>query len=403
MSPEVIQTNLNTIWIIVAAALVFFMQAGFAMMESGMVRSKNSINVIMKNYTDMCFGGLVFWAVGYGLMFGTSTTGWFGTDHFLMRTGEGSEFAILLFQMMLAATAATIVSGALAERIRFVPYLFAAMAITGIVYPVFGSWVWNENGWLATRGFVDFAGSTVVHSIGGWCALAGVMVLGPRLGKYGSDGESREIGGHNLPLVAFGGLILWLGWFGFNGGSTLEANSAIGRICLNTHLSGAAGVVGFILARVIFGGRLLMTQTVNGGLAGLVAVTAGCATMDPAFAVVTGMTAGVVCVMAMSLFEPLQIDDAVGAIAVHGVCGIWGTLAAGLFYEGDMMSIARIQTQLLGIAAAFLWAFPASWITFKIISTVVDLRCSSMDEQRGLDFSEHHEVGYPEFQSNLHS
>ncbi|MEO1526384.1 MAG: ammonium transporter [Planctomycetota bacterium] len=402
MTPEDIQNNLDTAWIVVAAVLVFFMQAGFAMLESGMVRSKNSINVIMKNYTDMCFGAIVFWALGYGLMFGSSS-GYFGTDHFMLGEGEGSELAILFFQMMFAATAATIVSGALAERIRFVPYLFAAMTITGVIYPIYGSWVWNADGWLATRGFVDFAGSTVVHSVGGWCALAGVMVLGPRLGKYAQDGQSREIGGHNLPLVAFGGLILWFGWFGFNGGSTLTADQSIGKICLNTHLAGAAGVVGFIMARVIFGGKLLMTQTVNGGLAGLVGITAGCATMDPAYAVATGLAAGFVCVIAMSLCEPLQLDDAVGAIAVHGVCGVWGTLAAGMFYEGDLMNMARVQTQLLGITAAFLWAFPTSWVTFKIISAIVDLRCSSMDEQRGLDFTEHHEVGYPEFQGQLHA
>ena len=410
MTPEIIQENLNTVWILVAGALVFFMQAGFAMLESGMVRSKNSINVIMKNYTDMCFGAIVFWVLGYGLMYGTANlsgflgvAGIFGTDNFMLREADGGTWAILFFQMMFAATAATIVSGALAERIRFVPYLFAAMMITGVIYPIFGCWVWNEGGWLNKLGFVDFAGSTAVHSVGGWCALAGVMVLGPRLGKYGEDGESREIGGHNLPLVAFGGLILWLGWFGFNGGSTLEANSSIGRICLNTHLSGAAGVVGFIIARVLFGGKLLMTQTVNGGLAGLVAVTAGCATMDPGFAIATGLIAGVVCVVATSLCEPLKLDDAVGAIAVHGMCGVWGPLAAGMFYEGDLMNFARIQTQLIGIAAAFAWVFPVAWLTFKSISAVVNLRCSSMDEQRGLDYSEHHEVGYPEFQAQMHS
>ncbi|MEO1618868.1 MAG: ammonium transporter, partial [Planctomycetota bacterium] len=285
---------------------------------------------------------------------------------------------------------------------RFVLYVFAAMAITGFIYPVYGSWVWNSEGWLAQAGFVDFAGSTVVHSVGGWCALAGVMVLGPRLGKYGEDGESREIGGHNLPLVAFGGLILWLGWFGFNGGSLLAVDQSLGQICLNTHMAGAAGVVGFIMGRVIFGGRLLMTQTVNGGLAGLVGVTAGCATMDPAFAVLTGLIAGFVCVIATSLFEPLQIDDAVGAVAVHGICGIWGTIAAGMFYQGDLMNMERIYIQLVGIAAAFAWAFSTSWLTFRVISLIVDLRCSSRDEQRGLDYSEHHEVGYPEFQTRMH-
>ena len=400
---ELIQTNMNVLWIAVCAALVFFMQAGFAMLESGMVRSKNSINVIMKNYTDMCFGALVFWIVGYGLMFGTNLNGWYGTDTFCLSDGTPWDYSVLVFQMMFAATAATIVSGALAERIRFSAYVVAAMVITGVIYPVFGSWCWNEGGWLNQRGFIDFAGSSVVHSVGGWCALAGLMVLGPRLGRYGDDGEVREIGGHNLPLVAFGGLILWFGWFGFNAGSTLEANDQIGGIILNTHLSGACGVVGFVLCRMLFGGKILMTDTVNGGLAGLVGITAGCATMHPTFAVVTGLIAGVVCVLATGICTKMKWDDAVGAVAVHGVCGAWGTLAAGMFFMDDVANVARMHTQLVGILACFTWTFPAALITFKTVSMVVNLRVSTTEEQRGLDFSEHHEVGYPEFQPTLHN
>ena len=198
-----------------------------------------------------------------------------------MVEGDPSDYMVLVYQMMFAATAATIVSGALAERIRFGAYVFVAMIITGFIYPVFGCWVWNDGGWLASKGFIDFAGSSAVHSVGGWCALAGLIVLGPRLGRFGDDGEVREIGGHNLPLVAFGGMILWFGWFGFNGGSTLAADESIGGIMLNTHLSGAAGVVGFVLTRILTGGKLIMTDTVNGGLAGLVAITAGCASMSP--------------------------------------------------------------------------------------------------------------------------
>ena len=400
---ELVQTNMNVVWVAICAALVFFMQAGFAMLESGMVRSKNAINVIMKNYTDMCFGALIFWAVGYGLMFGTNTNGYWGTDTFALSDGTAWDYSVLMFQMMFAATAATIVSGALAERIRFSAYVVAALVITGFIYPIFGSWCWNEGGWLAEKGFIDFAGSSVVHSVGGWCALAGLVVLGPRLGRYGDNGEVREIGGHNLPLVAFGGLILWFGWFGFNAGSTLAVEDRIGQIMLNTHLSGAAGVVSFVVIQLFIGGKILMTDTVNGGLAGLVAITAGCATMSPIYAIATGLIAGGVCVFASSLCNNMKWDDAVGAVAVHGVCGAWGTLAAGIFFMDDIGNMARIQTQLIGIGACFAWAFPAALITFKVVSTIVPLRVSTTEEQRGLDFSEHHEVGYPEFQPTLHS
>ncbi len=403
---ETLQTNMNFLWVAICAALVFFMQAGFAMLESGMVRSKNSINVIMKNYTDMCFGALIFWAVGYGVMFGSVTDAWglIGTDNFMMSDGNSWDYMVMTYQMLFAATAATIVSGALAERIRFGAYVLVAILITAVVYPIFGCWVWNEGGWLNKLGFIDFAGSSVVHSLGGWCALAGLVVLGPRLGRFGEDGEVREIGGHNLPLVAFGGMILWFGWFGFNGGSTLEASSDIGAILLNTHLSGAAGVVGFVLTKLILSdGKLLMTDTVNGGLAGLVGITAGCATMSPSYAVATGLTAGFLCVGASALCLKWKWDDAVGAVAVHGVCGAWGTLAAGLFLTGDMFNPQVIAVQAIGIATCFAWTFTTAWAAFKIVSVIVDLRVSTTDEQRGLDFSEHHEVGYPEFQATLHN
>lgn len=401
---EALQTNMNFLWVAICAALVFFMQAGFAMLESGMVRSKNAINVIMKNYTDMCFGALAFWAVGYGIMFGVTSDAWglFGTDKFMLE-GESWDYMVLTYQMMFAATAATIVSGALAERIRFGAYVLVAILITSFIYPVFGCWVWNEGGWLNQMGFIDFAGSSVVHSVGGWCALAGLVVLGPRLGRFGEDGEVREIGGHNLPLVAFGGMILWFGWFGFNGGSTLAADDSIGGILLNTHLSGAAGVVGFVLTRILFmDGKLLMTDTVNGGLAGLVGITAGCATMSPTYAVLTGLAAGLICVIASAICTSLKWDDAVGAVAVHGVCGAWGTLAAGLFLKGNMYNWEIVSVQLIGIAACAAWTFTMAWVAFKVVSIVVDLRVSTTDEQRGLDFSEHHEVGYPEFQASLH-
>jgi len=313
LTSQALQGNMNFLWVAICAALVFFMQAGFAMLESGMVRSKNAINVIMKNYTDMCFGALVFWAVGYGLMYGTTEgIGLFGTDKFLLE-GSSWEYMQLMYQMMFAATAATIVSGALAERIRFGAYAFVAVLITAFIYPVFGCWVWNDGGWLNQLGFIDFAGSSVVHSCGGWCALAGVLVLGSRLGRFGENGEVRAIGGHNLPLVAFGGMILWFGWFGFNGGSTMSADESIGRILLNTHLAGAAGVVGFVGTRLLNDGKMLMTETINGGLAGLVAITAGCATMTPAYAIITGISAGFLCVIATAMTNKFKLDDAVSS------------------------------------------------------------------------------------------
>ena len=228
------------------------------------------------------------------------------------------------------------------------------------------------------------------------------MVLGPRLGRFGDDGEVREIGGHNLPLVAFGGMILWFGWFGFNGGSTMAADERIGGILLNTHLSGAAGVVGFVFTRIATGGKLIMTDTVNGGLAGLVAITAGCATMSPVYAILTGLCAGLICVVASGVCLNFKWDDAVGAVAVHGVCGAWGTLAAGLFLEGNMYNLDVIMVQATGIGACFLWTFSMALVAFQIVSVVIALRVSTTDEQRGLDFAEHHEVGYPEFQAKLH-
>ena len=398
---ETLQVNMNFIWVAVCAALVFFMQAGFAMLESGMVRSKNSINVIMKNYTDMCFGALLFWGVGYGIMAGTCTNGLWGTDGFMFQ-GDAWDYMVLVYQIMFAATAATIVSGALAERIRFSAYLMVAMVITAIIYPTFGCWAWNPDGWLAKEGFIDFAGSSVVHSVGGWCALAGILCLGARTGKFGEDGTAREIGGHNLPLVAFGGLILWFGWFGFNGGSGLTADESIGQILLNTHLSGAAGVVGFVGTRVLSGGKMLMTETVNGGLAGLVAITAGCATMEPVYAIVTGLSAGIICVGATALSTQLKWDDPVGAVTVHGVCGACGTLAARMLFGDQIFNVALMKTQLIGILACFAWTFPVAYLTFKTVSVLTNLRVSTTDEQRGLDFSEHHEVGYPEFQQTLH-
>ena len=399
MPPE-IQIPLNSVWVVTAAILVFFMQAGFALVESGMVRAKNAVNVIMKNYCDMCVGGLGFWAVGYGLMFGANASGWIGTDKFMLGSGPPFEYSLLFFQMMFAATAATIVSGALAERIRFSAYLIGSFLITTFLYPTFGAWAWNEGGWLKKLGFLDFAGSTVVHSMGAWCALAGVLALGPRLGRYAKDGTPRDIPGHNLPFVALGGFILWFGWFGFNAGSTTEANADIGRIALNTHLAGAAAVVSTIVLRAFVGKPPLLGAIVNGSLGGLVAITAGCAYVSPGAAVLIGGAVGFIIPVGNALLDFFRIDDAVGAIPVHGCCGVWGTLAVGVFKDGapDPM---QIGVQALGAATAFLLAFPAAYLMYRAIGASTDLRVRTVDEQRGLDFAEHDEVGYPEFQDAL--
>ncbi len=399
------QASMDTVWLITAGALVFFMQAGFALLESGMSRSKNSVNVIMKNYIDVCLGSLVFWLFGYGLMFGVNETGMWGESHFLLGDAEHWDYSLLFFQTMFAATAVTIVSGAMAERTRYQAYLVGVIIICGFIYPVYGSWVWGSlyegTGWLNKLGFIDFAGSTVVHSIGGWIALAGIIVLGPRLGRFSENGETRFIAGHNLNNVALGGFILWLGWFGFNAGSTAQADVSIGMIALNTHLAASAGATGALLA-MLFGKKpILLTNTINGSIGGLVAITAGCASMEPMFAAITGMIAGFVVVAGSSLLDRLGLDDVVGAVPVHGFAGAWGTLAAGLFLKDDLFNLNQIIVQILGIGTAFLWAFPMALLMYVIIRTTIGLRASTLDEQRGLDYTEHYEIAYPEFQTDL--
>lgn len=399
MTPDV-QVLLNTLWVVTAAILVFFMQAGFALVESGMVRAKNAVNVIMKNYCDMCVGALGFWAIGYGLMFGANPSGWFGTTKFAPNSGEPFEFSLLFFQMMFAATAATIVSGALAERIRFNAYLVGSFLITTFVYSLYGSWAWNETGWLKQIGFIDFAGSTVVHTVGACCALAGLAALGPRTGRFAKDGTPRPIPGHNLPFVALGGFVLWLGWFGFNAGSTTAADLSIGKIALNTHLGGAAAVAGALVLCGLLGRPVLLTTMVNASLAGLVAITAGCAFVTPGSAVVIGLLAAPVMMLGEAFLDAFKIDDAVGAIPVHGFCGVWGTVAVGIFKEGGA-DVRQVLIQLLGSATAFLFVFPTAYVMYRAIGAWMKLRVASVDEQRGLDFTEHGEVGYPEFQEGL--
>jgi len=401
-SAEAVQSNLNFIWTIIAACLVFFMQAGFALVETGFTRAKNAVNIIMKNVMDVSAGGLAFFFIGFGLMFGTSAGGWIGTDGFLlMEIGSYSvewSYTFFFFQAVFAATAATIVSGAVAERTAFNAYLIFSILITAVIYPIFGSWAWgslfNGNGWLENLGFIDFAGSTVVHSVGGWAALAGAIVVGPRVGKY-VDGKPQLIKGHSMPLAALGVFILWLGWFGFNAGSTTTGDSSVALIALNTFLAAGAGATAAMFTTWITGGKPDGAVTLNGVLAGLVGITAGCANLSPAFAIVTGAIAGIIVHYSMILIEK-KVDDAVGAVSVHGVCGAWGTLAAGLFNSAGF-SLEVIGVQLLGIAAAFLWTFPVSYLLFKTIDLIVPLRVNGKLEKMGLDLHEHDAEAYPEF------
>ncbi len=406
---DLVQTHANYLWTLVAAALVFFMQAGFAMVETGFTRAKNAINIMMKNLMDFSAGTIAFWALGFGLMFGVNPTGWFGTSGFFLSDftpgGDPWVLAFWMFQVVFAATAATIVSGAMAERTKFVGYLITSAVISAVIYPIFGSWAWggllNGKGWLESLGFIDFAGSTVVHSVGGWAALAGALVLGPRQGKYGKDGKVRPILGHNMPLAALGVFILWLGWFGFNPGSTTVANKDIALIFVNTNLAAAAGAVLALATSWIKFGKPEIGMTLNGALAGLVAITSPCATVTPASAIMIGAVAGVIVVLSVLFFERIRIDDPVGAVSVHAVNGVWGTLAAGLFHINGF-SLSQVGVQLLGIAACFLWVFPTAFIMFKIIAKTIGLRVSPEEELEGLDISEHGGLAYPDFEVLSH-
>lgn len=399
-----VQTHANYVWTLVAAALVFFMQAGFALVESGFTRAKNAVNIMMKNLMDFSMGSFFFWAIGFGIMFGVTSTGWFGTSGFFLSDftpgGDPWVLAFWMFQVVFAATAATIVSGAMAERTKFVGYLAYSAVLSAFIYPVFGSWAWGSlfhgNGWLEGMGFIDFAGSTVVHSVGGWVALAGAIVLGPRLGKY-ENGKARAIPGHNLPLAALGVFILWLGWFGFNPGSTTEASTDIAMIFVNTNLSAAMGAIFAMITAWILFKKPDIGMSLNGALAGLVAITAGCANVSPTSSIIIGSLAGILVVLSVLFFDKIRVDDPVGAISVHGVCGAWGTLAAGLFNMGGF-TLSIIGVQLLGIAACFAWAFGMGFVMFKAIDKIVGLRVSEKEELEGLDFGEHGGNAYPDFQ-----
>lgn len=401
----------DTLWTCIAAFLVFFMQAGFALVECGFTRAKNACNILMKNVMDFSIGSITFWLIGFGLMFG-ATNGWFfGTTNFFYdATASGGDvstqnfnWAFLIFQTVFCATAATIVSGAMAERTKFSAYLCYTVLITLFVYPVFGSWAWgglfDGGGWLEGKGFLDFAGSTVVHSIGGWAALAGAIVLGPRIGKYSKKGIT-PIPGHNIPLAALGVFILWLGWFGFNPGSTTAVGGgSFAFIAVTTNLAAAAGAVGAMICSWILFKKPDPSFTLNGALAGLVAITAGCDCLSPMFATITGAIAGVIVVFSCVFFDKIRVDDPVGAVSVHGVCGAWGTLAVGLFATEAGLFTGHGATQLgvqaLGVGTAFAWSFGVSMAIFLTVKYTIGLRVTAEEEIEGLDIGEHGIYAYP--------
>jgi len=402
---EILRDDSNILWTCIAAFLVFFMQAGFALVEAGFTRAKNVCNIIMKNLMDVSIGSVIFWLFGFGLMFGASN-GYFGTNFFMFdgsseiakETGNsvGFNWAFLLFQTVFCATTATIVSGAVAERTKFTSYLLFSLIICGLIYPIFGSWAWGGlyagGGWLENLGFLDFAGSTVVHSIGGWAALAGAIVVGARHGKYLENGTMRLIAPHNVPLGALGVFILWLGWFGFNAGSTTSLGGDLAFIAVVTNLSACAGAIGAGLLSWILYRKPDPTLALNGALAGLVSITAGCDIISPIMAVLTGLIGGVIVVSAVRFFDKLKIDDPVGAISVHGVCGAWGTLAIGLF--SSKAGWGQLGIQAIGVVVAFAWAFGLSFPLFLLIKHTIGIRVDEREEFEGLDIVEHGISGY---------
>jgi ammonium transporter, Amt family len=405
VTAEDVQNNLNFVWTLIAAFMVFIMQAGFAMVETGFTRAKNACNIIMKNLMDFSVGSIAFWAVGFGLMFGTSN-GFFGTTDFFFSGATGDDapwnFAFWMFQVVFAATAATIISGAVAERTKFSAYLVYSALVSAVIYPISGSWAWGSlfhgGGWLENLGFIDFAGSTVVHSVGGWLALAGAIVVGPRLGKYDKAGRVKPIPGHNIPLAALGVFLLWFGWYGFNPGSTTVGDTSIAIIAVTTTLAAAAGAITAMFATWIKFGKSDIGMTMNGALAGLVGITAGCANVSAVSSIIIGAIAGVLVFASVLFFDRIRVDDPVGAVSVHGVCGAWGTLAAGLF-DSAGFSLNQVGVQLLGIGAIFVWAFGTGLILFKLIDLVIGMRVSKEEEMAGLDFTEHGANAYADFQT----
>ncbi len=406
--------QIDTLWVLLGGILVFWMQAGFAMVETGFTRAKNAGNIVMKNLMDFALGSLIYWVVGFGIMFGSDAAGVIGIHGFFADgTAENATtsingYAFLFFQTVFCATSATIVSGAMAERTKFLSYCIYSIVISAVIYPIAGHWIWG-GGWLAQLGFHDFAGSTAVHSIGGWCALIGAAILGPRIGKYDKDGKPNAILGHSLTLGALGVFILWMGWFGFNPASSLGitgegALELSSRVFITTNLAAAAAATTTMTITWIKYGKPDVSMTLNGVLGGLVAITAGCDVVSPIGAVIIGVIAAFVMIFGIRFIdEKLKVDDPVGAIGVHCVCGVTGTILTGalaveggLFYGGGFQFLA---VQCLGVAAVAIWTISTATILFKIIKATVGLRVTRDEEIRGLDIEEHGlESSYADFQ-----
>lgn len=397
----------DILWVLLAGILVFFMQAGFAMVETGFTRSKNAGNIIMKNTMDFCVGSVLYLLFGFGLMFGDKAFGLVGTTGFF-NPGMLAEGHFIFFQTVFCATAATIVSGAMAERTKFASYLIYSAVISLVIYPIVGAWTWG-GGWLASLGFHDFAGSTVVHSVGGWCALIGAIVLGPRIGKFNADKTPNAIPGHSLTLGALGVFILWFGWFGFNPGSTVALVPEIGEIAMTTNLAAAAGGIVAMFASWIRFKKPDVGLTLNGVLGGLVGITAGCAVVDYYGAIAIGAIAGLIVIFGVTFLEKrLKIDDPVGAIPVHLMNGVFGTLAVGLFATQDNFGgsgaglfygggLSQLGIQAIGVAAIGAWTLVCATVLFVTLKKTVGLRVSRLEEEDGLDIHEHGSESYPDF------
>lgn len=404
--------GLDTVWVLLAAFLVFFMQAGFGMVEAGFIRAKNVCNILMKNFLDYCMASIGFFIFGYAIMFGAGNS-LFGSQGFMLYGAESAAgvplYAFWLFQAAFCGAAATIVAGGMAERMKFPAYLIYSFLISSFIYPVVGHWVWG-GGWLAEMGFFDFAGSTVVHAVGGYAALIGTVILGPRTGKYAADGTPKAIAGHSIPLASLGVFLLWFGWFGFNPGSTLGVGDGelIALVAANTNLAAAAGaIVATFVAWMKFG-KPDISFAMNGALGGLVSITAPCAWVSPVGAILIGAVGGVIIPFGVILLDKLKIDDPVGAVVVHGMCGNWGTISVGLFgleslgvttnglFYGGGLGVLGVQ--ILGTFTVTIFIIVSMGVVFKVIQAVMGLRVSVTEELRGLDIGEHGMESYSGFQ-----
>ena len=398
VSADDVDSKLNDFILVAAAALVFFMQAGFAFLGAGLIRSKNTVNYMTKSFLDFCIASLGFWAFGYALMMGGgAASGIIGLEGFFLLDFEDTDLVAWFFQMVFAGTAATIIAGAVAERTKINAYFAYSFIVGAIVYPIYGHWAWSDEGWLTQigPGFADYAGSGVVHMIGGFLALAGAIVVGPRKGFR----EGEDLKGHNMPYVVIGTFILFFGWFGFNINS-----DSLGLNAVNTLLAGAAGAVSAIYIAMIRTGKADIEMGANGALAGLVGITAGCAYVDPWAAVVIGLLAGIIMIAGVHLIKlVLKVDDPVGAITVHGICGAWGLLAVGIFASGNngvegliAGNVEQLLPQIVGLLVAIAWGLGAGFILFKAIDMTMGLRATEEEEMQGLDIPEHGRSAYPE-------